>query len=178
MADRPAAHNPLHMDATITAALRKLVDDTVHASLSTLHKGAPALSMTPFAVMPDGSGLVIHVSRLATHTNDMLEHPQVAMMVMGQPGSSESPLALPRLSLQGLAHPCSPDDSAYGAAKAAYLRRLPDSEELFSFGDFSLFTVTVQSARLVAGFGRAHAISAAQFAQAFAASDNDQPLGV
>ena len=160
------------MDNSISTQLRGLLLGSLHASLATLHKGEPAVSMTPFALSPDGTGLVIHVSRLATHTADMLAHPQVAMMVLGAPEATDSPLALPRLSMQGLARPCGPDDPRHPEAKAAYVQRLPDSEELFSFGDFSLFFVSVQSARLVAGFGRAHAISGQHFAQALTQGDN------
>jgi len=42
------------------------------AALGTLHDGAPFVSMVPYAVLPDGAAFVVHVSRLAGHTKDML----------------------------------------------------------------------------------------------------------
>ena len=65
------------MDATESAALMNLLRTQPVASLATLHRGAPAVSMVPFALLPDGTGFVIHVSQLATHTQDMLHNPDL-----------------------------------------------------------------------------------------------------
>jgi len=54
------------------AQLASLVHRRTAAALGTLHAGAPVVSMVPYAVLPDGSAFVIHVSRLAAHTKDML----------------------------------------------------------------------------------------------------------
>jgi len=151
------------MDAAETIALKALLVQTPVATLATLHKGAPATSMVPYALLPDGR-FVIHVSRLATHTRDMLEHPAVSLLLMAAPGSTETPLALPRVSVQGQALVCAPDAPEYAQARAAYLAKLPEAEELFSFADFSLFLITPQFLRYVAGFGRAHTVTAEQYA--------------
>ena len=143
------------MDAEATQALRALLVNQPVAALATLHQGEPAVSMVPFALLPDGTGLVIHVSRLAAHTQDLLAHPLVALLVMGLPEDAPTPLALPRVSLQGEAHPCAPESAEGQEARAAYLAKLPDAEELFSFGDFTLFVIKPVSGRYVAGFGRA-----------------------
>jgi putative heme iron utilization protein len=151
------------MDAAETISLKTLLAQTPVATLATLHKGAPATSMVPYALLPDGR-FVIHVSRLATHTRDMLEHPAVSLLVMATPGSAETPLALPRVSVQGQAQACGPDAPDYAQARAAYLDKLPEAEELFSFADFSLFLITPQFLRYVAGFGRAHTVTAERYA--------------
>jgi len=143
------------MDATESAALMSLLRTQPVASLATLHKGAPAVSMVPFALLPDGTGFVIHVSQLATHTQDMLRNPAVALLVTAPLAVGDSPLALPRASAQGSARPCPPESPGYEAARHAYLAKLPDAEPLFSFGDFSLFVIEPESLRWVAGFGRA-----------------------
>ena len=143
------------MDATESAALTALLRTQPVAALATLHKGAPAVSMVPFALLPDGSGFVIHVSRLATHTQDMIQNPAVALLVTAPAAAAESPLALPRASVQGKAHPCPPESPGYGQARQTYLAKLPNAEPLFSFGDFSLFVIEPESLRSVAGFGRA-----------------------
>eukprot|EP01036_Dinobryon_divergens_P041960 gene41960-55674_t len=101
------------------------------ASLATLHKGAPAVSMVPFALLPDGTGFVIHVSQLATHTQDMLHNPAVALLVTAPLAAADSPLALPRASVQGQARQCTPHSPAYEQARQTYLAKLPDAEPLF-----------------------------------------------
>lgn len=147
------------MDSSESLALKSLLDKHTVAALATLHKGEPAVSMVPFALLPKSARFVIHVSRLASHTNDMLAHPAVALLVTGSSDDADTPLALPRVSIQGRAHPCEQESSEYQLARSTYLAKLPDAEELFSFSDFSLFIVECTSARYVAGFGRAMSIT-------------------
>lgn len=137
-------------------ALRDLLARQPVAALATLHEGEPAVSMVPCALLPDGR-FVIHVSALASHTADLRAHPEVSLLIA-------APLALPRLSVRGRAELCPPGAPGYEAARAAYLARLPESEELFSFGDFSLFAISVLSARFVGGFAQARSLTAAGFA--------------
>lgn len=143
------------MNETESTALMSLLRTQPVASLATLHKGAPAVSMVPFALLPEGTGFVIHVSQLATHTQDMLHNPAVALLVTAPLAAADSPLALPRASVQGQARQCAPESPGYEQARQAYLAKLPDAEPLFSFGDFSLFVIEPESLRWVAGFGRA-----------------------
>ncbi|WP_291212351.1 HugZ family protein [Hydrogenophaga sp.] len=150
------------MDASESTALISLLRSQPVASLATLHKGAPAVSMVPFALLPDGTGFVIHVSQLATHTQDMVQNPAVALLVTAPLAAADSPLALPRASVQGSARPCPPESPGYEAARHAYLAKLPDAESLFSFGDFSLFVIEPEAIRWVAGFGRAMSLVGAR----------------
>ena len=150
------------MDPSDALALQSLLTQTPVAALATLHQGEPAVSMVPYALLPDGT-FVIHVSRLATHTRDMLSHDTVSLLVTASSGTSDTPLALPRASVQATACRCEPEAPVYTQARAAYLARLPEAEELFSFGDFSLFVITPRALRYVAGFGRAMSLNAAQY---------------
>ena len=68
--------NPAHAQT-----LRDLLGTQRIASLGTLHKGEPYVSMVPFAILPGGSGFVIHVSQLSAHTKDMLARPEVSLLV-------------------------------------------------------------------------------------------------
>lgn len=156
------------MDAEAARALVQLLRDAPVAALATLHRGEPAVSMVPYALLPDGR-FVVHVSRLAPHTQDMLAHAGVSLLVTAPLPAATSPLALPRVSVQGPAQPCPPEAPDHAAARAAYLARLPDAQELFSFADFSLFLIVPQALRYVAGFGRAHALNAAQYAALWSA---------
>jgi hypothetical protein len=51
------------------------------------------------------------------------------------------------------------EGAEYEAAKAAYLARFPDAAQTFALGDFSIVLLEPVSARLVAGFGRAHGLA-------------------
>ncbi|WP_430432364.1 HugZ family protein [Methyloversatilis sp.] len=144
-------------------ALRELLARQPVAALATLHDGEPAVSMVPCALLPDGR-FVIHVSALASHTADMRAHPEVALLITAPLAAGESPLALPRLSVRGRAEVCPAGAPGHDDARAAYLARLPESAELFSFGDFSLFVISVLSARFVGGFAQARSLTAAGFA--------------
>ncbi|OGA13719.1 MAG: hypothetical protein A3G25_05460 [Betaproteobacteria bacterium RIFCSPLOWO2_12_FULL_63_13] len=65
--------------------LRELLRTQEVAALGTLHEGRPYVSMVPFAMLPRGKGFVIHVSRLASHTGDMLLSPGVSLLVVASP---------------------------------------------------------------------------------------------
>lgn len=157
------------MNPAESAALRSLLESQRLAALATIHKGEPAVSMVPYALLPEGEGLVIHVSRLATHTADMERTPSVSLLVMAPPDSAPMPAAVQRASLQGSALACDAGSPAHVRAKSAYLARFPQSEEWFAFGDFSLFVIAVRSVRFVAGFGAARSILAAEYASIMSA---------
>lgn len=146
------------MDAADAATLRQLLDTRPVAALGTLHQGEPAVSMVPF-VLPAGSlAPIIHVSALSPHTRDMLAHPRVSLLVMAEPSDDWPAQALPRVALQADARTLARGTPTHEAAQAAYLARFPDAAVTFDLGDFSLVALEPVSARLVAGFGRAHAL--------------------
>jgi putative heme iron utilization protein len=146
------------MDLETSTLLRRLLAERPVAALATLHKGEPAVSMVPF-VLPAGTGqLLIHVSGLATHTRDMHEHARVGVLVTAATGGPWPPQALPRVSLQADAAPLPHDAPGYATARAHYLARFPDSQQMFGLGDFAIFTLQPVAARLVAGFGRAYSL--------------------
>lgn len=156
------------MDAADTETLRAMLAGQQVASLATLHKGEPAVSMVPFALLPRGAGMVIHVSRLASHTADMLNHPVVSLLVIAPPVPGAMAQATPRVAIAGQARQCLADAPGHAAARLAYLDRFPESAPMFGFGDFSLFVITPDAVRLITGFGKAHSLAAAAFAQALA----------
>ncbi len=148
------------MDPDSSSLLRGLLSQRPVATLATLHRGEPATSMVPFVLPAGEAGLIVHVSALATHTRDMLEHPTVGLLVTAATDGPWPPQALPRVSFQAQAVPLERQGSAYDAARDHYLRRFPEAEVTFGLGDFSLFALRPVSARLVAGFGRAQALVA------------------
>jgi putative heme iron utilization protein len=140
-------------------SLRSIVLNQRVGALGTLHDAQPFVSMVPFALIEAGAGLVIHVSRLAAHTRDMLLHPQVSLLVMAPATADTLPQALPRVTLQGEAQALDEDDPLYPSARSAYLARFPESEPMFGFGDFSLFVIRPASLRLVAGFAQVRTLA-------------------
>ena len=88
------------MDADTASTLRRLLATQPVASLATLHRGEPAISMVPFVLPPGAAHFVIHVSALGTHTADMLAHPRVGLLVVADVGIGVLPGALPRVSMQ------------------------------------------------------------------------------
>jgi len=151
------------MESSQAIALRSLLESQQVASLATLHKSEPAVSMVPYALLPQGRGFVVHVSRLATHTADMLANPAVALLVIAPPRSAASPQELQRASVQGIARQCAATSSEYSQAQALYQARFPQSKQMFGFSDFSLFIVAPLSVRFVGGFAQASSISAEKF---------------
>lgn len=151
------------MDSSQALAFKALMETQQIASLGTLHNGEPSVSMVPFALLPAGGGLVIHVSQLAAHTKDMLANPAVSLLVVASPAPDMPVHALPRASIQGQARQCPSDAADYGSARRVYLARFPYSEEMFHFADFSLFIVTVRSVRYVGGFAQAASITGERF---------------
>jgi heme iron utilization protein len=143
-------------------ALRQLLETQEVAALGTVRNGDPFVSMVPYALLPGGT-FVIHVSQLATHTKEMLAHPAVSLLVMADRSPEVIAQALPRASVQGTAQRCAPEAPEYAAARAAYLSRFPDSEDMFGFADFSLFLVAPRSARFVGGFAQAWSVTADDF---------------
>jgi putative heme iron utilization protein len=140
------------------------------ASLGTLHRGEPSVSMVPYAVLPDGTGLVIHVSRLSAHTADMQASARVSIMVVAQESPEVPAQALPRVSIQGDARQIAENTPEHTFARLAYLSRFPESAPIFNIPDFSLFAIVPASVRVIGGFGRAHTVSADDFRAALTAS--------
>lgn len=143
------------------AVLRDLLLGRGVAALATLHDDRPFASMVPFAATTVGSRvrLVVHVSGLASHTRDMRTHANVCLLITAAESAGVPPQALPRVSIPAVAEFVPADTPDHAALKAAYLEKFPDAEPLFGFADFALVALVPTSARLVAGFARAHTLA-------------------
>lgn len=166
------------MHDSTTDVLRALLVERSVATLATLHEGRPAASMIPFAVhVSDGAPvLVTHVSSLAAHTRDMLASPDVCLLVTAAESPGQMPQSLARVSLPAVATFVPPDHPDHAPLKATYLAKFPDAADLFMLGDFSIVALTPTSARLVAGFARAHTLPPTALADALAQAHPRRPL--
>src|SRR3569623_3728738 len=129
------------------------------AALGTLHQGRPYVSMVPFAMLPDGTDFIIHVSQLAAHTKDMLTSPPVSLLVIAPPVPGVMAQEQARITVQGEAVQRIVGTPGHAAAKAAYLARFPQREPMFGFSDFTLFAIVPATIRFVGGFAQATTIS-------------------
>ena len=111
-------------------SLAGLVRSRTVAALGTLHAGAPFVSMVPFAVLPEGDAFVIHVSRLAAHTKDMIDDPRVFLLIMQPEGEGAAAQALARVSIQGEAREMEQGSEQARACREAYLARFPEAAPL------------------------------------------------
>jgi hypothetical protein len=159
------------MNAEQTQALRRLLQGQRIASLGTLNEGEPFVSMVPFALLPEGSGFVIHVSQLSSHTRDMLESPRVSLLVVAPETPGAPAQATARVTIQGRAEHDTDSAPGYAAAREAYLSRFPRAAGMFELPDFLLFTIRPSSIRFIGGFAQAITLTP----EAFATAVNQRP---
>lgn len=146
------------MDADTSRALAALLRKERIAHLGTLRGGAPLVSMTLYLLAPNFSAFWLHVSRLAWHTQDMLQDPRVSLSVAQTDDARADPFTLMRVSIRGEASMVQQENPAL---KDRWLARFPEQAINFQLADFSFWKVTPRDARFVAGFGRIHNLSAA-----------------
>lgn len=152
------------MNAEKFAPLVALLRQQPIAALGTLHRGEPYVSMVPFALDVQAPELLIHVSGLAPHTRDMLEHPRVSVLVVA-PDDGGMPQSRARATIQGDAAPLDRESERYAAGRALYLQRFAHAADIFALPDFTLFAIRPTSVRFIGGFAQATSLTAEQFAR-------------
>jgi len=150
------------MDAETAAALANLLRNERIAHLATLRAGAPMASMTLYLPEARFDAFYVHVSRLAWHTQDMLQDPRVALSIAETDDGRADPFTLMRVSIRGDASQLARDNPAL---KARWLERFPEQAINFELADFSFWQITPRDARFVAGFGRIHNLSASDLSE-------------
>lgn len=142
------------------ARLVRLLHAQRWASLATVDgAGAPFSSWVAYVVDSEAGCLWFHLSRLAQHTRYLLAQPRAAIAISEADDGVCDPQTLARVSVIGQMSEVGRDHADYAVAKQLYLQRLPNAEQLFDFGDFSLFRFDVSGGRYVEGFGRAVSLS-------------------
>ena len=150
------------MDAETSRLLASLVRAERIAHLATLRERAPMASMTLFLAAQDFGAFHVHVSRLAWHTQDMLQDSRVALSIAESDDGRADPFTLMRVTIRGEATQITDQ----GELKSNWLARFPAQAVNFELPDFSFWRIAPRDARFVAGFGRIHNLSAAQLLQA------------
>jgi putative heme iron utilization protein len=148
------------MDAETSRLLAGLLRRERIAHLATLRSRAPMASMTLFLAAQDFSALHVHVSRLAWHTQDMLQDARVALSIAETDDGRADPFTLARLTIRGNAV------QLRDGPKDSWLEKFPEQAINFTLADFSFWEITPRDARFVAGFGSIHNLSAEQLKNA------------
>lgn len=143
------------MDSQSRRTLIDLLRNQRVAALGTLRDGGPLVSQVLFATAPDYAGFYIHISRLAQHTQDILQDPRVSLMINQPDTGVPDPQQLARVSIRGEASLVLPDAADYETARAIYLGKFPQTAFNFGLGDFGLYRIEPRAARYVAGFAKA-----------------------
>jgi putative heme iron utilization protein len=148
------------MNTEDSALLAALLRKERIAHLATLRAGAPMASMTLYMPENDLSAFYVHVSRLAWHTQDMLQDPRVALSIAETDDGRGDPFTLARAGIRGEASNLPNGHAQFASLKKAWLSRFPEQAINFQLADFSFWRIAPRDARFVAGFGRIYNLSA------------------
>ena len=143
----------------LTRLLRELLTQHRVASLGTLdNDGLPSVSMVPYAIDAQSARILIHVSALASHTQNIQLRPKISFMVMKSEISDAPVHDLGRVSFSGVAVILGAETEQYATARRVYLSRFPEAEPMTQLGDFRFVSIQATGGRQVAGFGAARSL--------------------
>ncbi len=149
------------MDADNRRDLVSLVKQQRWGALASIgDDGLPLASSVAYALAPDARGFLLHLSRLAEHTRNLLKRPQASLVISLPDHGDGDPQTLARVSVQGQVERLQPDQTEYAQARGAYVARLPDADQRFGFSDFELFLFAPSRGHFVGGFARAFPLDA------------------
>ncbi len=134
---------------------RSLVRAAETASLATIQRdaGGPYASLVLVAADDDGIPILL-LSDLAEHSRNLAADGRASLLFDGTAGF-EDRLTGPRLTVLGRARA-----SGEPRHRARFLARHTGAARYAGFGDFRFYRIAVESAHLVAGFGRIHELGA------------------
>ncbi len=118
--------------------------------------GEPLASHAPF-VLDDQGNPCIYVSRLADHTDNLLRHPRVSLLLARDQADSRNPFTRRRLSLACRAEPVAPETAEHERLLQRMEQRFGATVALLrQLGDFHLLRLRIESGSYVRGFGQAY----------------------
>jgi putative heme iron utilization protein len=137
-------------------ATKRLLREIGTGALGSLNEdGSPYASLVTVASHADGAPVLL-LSKLAKHTRNIARDPRVSLLLAAKAGDSD-PLTGARVSISGrIAKTSDP------AARRRFLARHPEAALYADFPDFGFYRIEIESAHLVAGFGRIVELSAAE----------------
>ncbi|MDR4480439.1 MAG: pyridoxamine 5'-phosphate oxidase family protein [Nitrospira sp.] len=140
----------------VEAAWGRFVEQPRTGVLLTLRNGHPFGSHVLYLIGDDWTRVYLHLSRLALHTQQLLQDARVSLFIAEPDRPGKNPSALQRMNLQGTASILPPTHESYESVKQRYLEKFPQAQMMFGFGDFALWALQMNDAHLVLGFGHAY----------------------
>ena len=138
-------------DFDAARTVKRLIRESQTGALATLDEdGGPYASLVQLATLPDGAPLLL-LSGLARHTRNLARDARVSLLVDERRHGDE--LQGARAGLRGRIARLS-DEAAIATARRRFLARHPDAAGFAGFSDFAFYRIEIDSAHLVAGFGR------------------------
>lgn len=137
--------------------VRSLLREATDATLATLdlNTGHPFASLIQIATLPSAAPCFL-ISGLAQHTKNLAADPRSSILIDCRRQAKDD-AATARVTLVGSAQRLTgPDDVT---ARERFLSRHPAAEPYAGFGDFSVWSLLLARAHLVAGFGRIRSIA-------------------
>ena len=162
------------MNSEARAHLKQLLEGQRVLSLAVIVDSEPHIGLLPFAVLPDHSGVLVHVSTLAKHTRGIAAAKTVAVLIHQSEEAVGDPLQVPRVSLHAGVREIRRESPEYDESKSRYLSRFADAAVTFELADFRLFELKFRDGRFVEGFARAMDITPEDL-QALTPPDQPKP---
>lgn len=121
--------------------------------------GEPAISYAPF-VQDDEGSFYIFVSGLSSHTQEIIAHPQVSVLLVEDEQAARQIFARTRASYRCEAEIVARDGAAFPQILDAMEQHFGNVVGLLrGLGDFVLFRLKPVSGRFVMGFGQAFVLA-------------------
>jgi putative heme iron utilization protein len=114
---------------------------------SAKYEGYPFGSVAPFVLNHQGMPTIL-ISSIAEHTKNIIQNSKVSLVVFDNEVDLQ---ANARLSLLATAEQT---DKNNELMRTRYLRYLPQAEQYFDMHDFTFYTLHIDHARFIAGFGK------------------------
>jgi hypothetical protein len=143
--------------------LRDLLTGQRLLSLALLVDGEPVAGLLPYALDRGFTALYVQASRLARHARGLVTGALWSGVIHEPDSKDQDPLQVPRLVLEGVTDPLSPDRPESELAAKALLARFPSVAATLSLEDFRLYRLEIRGGRLILGFGRALNLSLHHF---------------
>jgi hypothetical protein len=136
-------------------SVRELLDGERVLSLAVVVEGKPYAGLLPFAALPDCTGVLIHASRLARHSQGLADGAVVGILVHERDTPDKDPLQIKRASFECVVHPLERNSDEWSAARDRYVEQFPESRITFGLGDFTLHRLEFRQGIWIGGFGKA-----------------------
>lgn len=134
---------------------RRIMRRALKASLATISHatGTPYASLVMVAMHADGAPLTL-ISTLAEHTKNLSKDPRASLLFDETEGLGD-PLEGARVTVSGVM-----ERTEDPKVRARFLNRHPAAADYVDFEDFAFYTLRVEGAHFIGGFGRINDITA------------------